>query len=74
MTGSIKTAAQFWRLLSYRDDTPTERAFVDGILHTLTMLADPDYDLELPIAEQVEQIAQRIDTRRAARGQARVAP
>lgn len=61
------TPFQSWRgmVLSFRDDTELERAFVDGILHVLARFSDPEYDKGLPTAEQVEWIVQGVDERRA---------
>lgn len=67
MSEPIKSAAKYWRLLSYRDETPLERAFVDGILHALAGLSDPDYPLGLPTAAEVEEIARQVDLRRERR-------
>lgn len=62
------TPFQAWRgmVLSFRDDTDVERAFVDGILHLMAVLTDPEYDGGMPTAEQVEAIARRIDEKRTA--------
>lgn len=67
MSKPVKSAAKHWRLLSYRNDTPLERAFVEGILHTLAELTDPCYTLGLPTAAEVEEIARQVDQRRARR-------
>jgi hypothetical protein len=62
----LQSAAQYWALRSYRDDTAVERAYVDGILHALAVLTDPEYTLGLPTAEDVVRIEQRIDGNREA--------